>query len=350
MHPMNVEETPFVPVEPAEISAALNRVFAEMRRSGRTYTRSANRTMLVLSSGRQSGSGLDGLLRTFAQVHPSRFFVLIQGSAEQRLKTEIATIGISLSKAEVSCSEVIRISSAPKDSKVVAEIVRSQLLSGMPIELAVFDSEVPAEVIQRFAAVADLALYDSAFLEDKPQVLSGLVELAQPSIDTQWLTLAPWRDEVRRVFDRPSLAQVLPHLTVISIESFSPDPGVVPTCSALLAGWIGSRLGLTSVRRTAQERAMLGSDGRSVSVRFSRTGAALDAIVNRVAMHFGDLGEVCFVRDGGEILTKVGIAPEYLSQRPIEDEEREAVLRRYFLIGESTANYPSAMRLGLTLR
>lgn len=347
---MKVKETSYVSVEPHEISGGLSKIFTDLRKDGREYARSANRNMLVLSSGRESGACLDALLHTFSEVHPSRFFVLIQGSEEQRLKVEISIIGVAISKTEESCSEVIRISAAPKDARIVAEIVRSQILSGMAIELALFDPGVPREVIERFASVADVALYDSTAIEGMSEVLGQIVELAQPSIDTQWLVLAPWRDEIRRVFDRPNSAQALPHLTAIHIESLSPDPSVVPPCSALLAGWIGSRLGFTRVVRSEGRRKLVDTDGRSVTVSFSRKAAALDSLVSRITLAFGDYGEVQFERDGAMIRTVVGIAPEYRSERPIEDEARDAVLRRYFQIGESTTNYPSAMRCGLQLR
>jgi hypothetical protein len=347
---MKAEETPYVSVEPSEISATMARIFSNLRKAGREYTRSANRNMLVLSSGRDPGVGMGGLLTTFAEVHPSRFFVLVQGSEEQRLKVEIAVIGISFSKSDVSCSEVIRISSAPKHSKIVAEIVRSQLLSGLPIELAVFDTGVPREVVERFSAVADTALYDSSVFDGAPDLLGNLVELAQSSVDTQWLVLAPWRDEIRRVFDRQDYRRALPHLSSLSIDSLCPDPIAVPPCAALLAGWIGSRVGHTEVRRDGGERSLRDAEGRELRVSFARRAAALDSVVSRIGIGFGDHGEVVVERDSGVLRTVVAISPGYRSERPLEDESRDAVLRRYFLIGESTANYPSAMRLGLKLR
>lgn len=345
-----MERAAYIAVEPEGLSRALVDLFADLAQRGKGYIRSANRNLLVLCPSMSVLEAVENCVTTMSEVHPSRFFVLIHDEQTQRIQVELGVRIVPVTKSNFSCSEVIRIKAARKHSAAVAEIVRSKLLSGMPIELTVFESGVAPEMLERFAAVADDAIFDSSIFEDQPEAIFRLAELNQPSVDLQWLRLSPWRDEIRRVFDRRSSAAVLSSLSEIVIETQDNSDGRVPNCALMLAGWIGSRLGLTLAGTKGVDRVLSDSAGRSVVVKFRSSGSSKESRLTRVSMSFRENGEVILNRDGDLVRIEVTIPPAYRTKRPIDDEDRDAVLRRYFLIGESTKNYPEAVRLGLTLR
>ena len=345
-----MERAEYTAVEPEGLTKALANLFADLAQRGKGYIRSANRNLLVLCPSVAALDAVERCVTTMSEVHPSRFFILIHDEQATKIQVELGVRIVPLTKSNFSCSEVIRISAARKDSGAVAEIVRSKLLSGMPIELTVFESGVALDILERFAAVADDAIFDSSIFENQPDAISRLAELNQPSVDLQWLRLAPWRDEVRRVFDRRSSAAVLSSLSEIVVESESPNPNWVPNCALMLAGWIGSRLGLALSGAKGADRILIGPAGRNVVVKFSSSGVSVEGRVTRVILNFKDSGDVILARDRDLVRIEVSISPAYRTKRPIDDESRDAVLRRYFLIGESTKNYPEAVRFGLTLR
>jgi hypothetical protein len=212
----------------------------------------------------------------------------------------------------------------------------------------------------------------------RTSLLEKLFPGARSVVDLQWVALGAWRDQIRLMFDQP-MAQGLPvGLKRVVLEcdrSFEQSPKAeMPMCTLLLAGWISTRLGLqlTGYRAgvfdftsplgsvvtveikvadtppvapvvSTDEAPVVRSPGGLPMSRFLATSSAPEPRMAR--MRFDGIG-----RGGKSVSVEIQRANQVLearlkgehsmvSTRPLEDEGGEARLHRYFLIGESTANY-----------
>jgi glucose-6-phosphate dehydrogenase assembly protein OpcA len=72
----------------------------------------------------------------------------------------------------------------------------------------------------------------------------GLIESERPGVaDLAWTRLAPWQELCSRMFDPPRLRPLAQRVTRVCLVQASPDGGPLGSESALLLGWLASRLG-----------------------------------------------------------------------------------------------------------
>lgn len=344
----------YTPTSAAKITKALGDVFASMETDQQRYNRAANTNLLVAVSSVDLLPGIEVTIDAISVVHPSRFFVVYIDDSLSEVTTSISARCHGLSRSEHVCSEVVRIG-APRDKLwLIPSIVRGNLMVGTPAELFIADGAVPRELLDRLAPLADLVMFDSRDLSDRVDLVAAIARASGNLLDLDWIELGPWREEIKTAFSKPMVCDHLAQLTEVVVTAGADSRGALPFGAFLLGGWIVQRLGLMHViGRRGEVRAHLpGNRDREVTVRLQTVlgdAAEIESVVFRFAMNEGRSGEVR-LRRGRELETTVECGRSMHWSRPLERESREGLIRRYFLIGESTANYNASLRGALHLR
>lgn len=224
---------------------------------------------------------------------------------------------------------------------------------GTATELYIADGAVSRDLLDSLAPLADLIMFDSRDVSARQDFISEIARLSSNVLDLDWIELGPWREEIRTAFSKPIVVECRDDLSEVVITASGGRPGIPPFSALLLGGWVLHRLGLTRVMgRHGSIRAQSGGhDERSVGIRFESVGPGeprIDAVTFRFARKDGWAGEVRVCRGNG-LETIIECGRSMRSQRPWERETREGLIRRFFLIGESTANYNASLRGALHL-
>ncbi len=172
----------------------------------------------------------------------------------------------------------------------IPSILEALLAPEVPIVLVWLGRLHPHDaVFAQIAERADRVLIDSEFTS--VQSLVGLAGFAKahpeiPVSDLAWTRLEPWQELLARFFDQP---EHLPYASFIERVTIAQacDPGsVVGSEAALLVGWLGTRLGITSYRAGGAIRYER-PDGREVTfevVSVPRPEGVAPATVAEVAL------------------------------------------------------------------
>jgi len=122
-------------------------------------------------------------------------------------------------------------------------------------------------VFAQIAERADRVVIDSEFTSVQSLVgLAGFAK-AHPEIavsDLAWTRLEPWQELLARFFDQPEHRPFASFIERVTISQASDAGSVVGSEAALLVGWLGTRLGVTSYRAGGAIR-YVRPDGREVS-------------------------------------------------------------------------------------
>jgi hypothetical protein len=257
------------------------------------------------------------------------------------------------------------------------------LVSGTPTELFLFDGRVESELLDVLLPLVDDIVLDSAMWEDRVFLLERMLSSARHVVDLQWIGLGPWRELLRGAFALPEargLAHGISRVTIVTeasggVMSAVPErrsapegsiPKGVTIAGLLFHGWIASRLHLsTTVVRDEEE-------GNGLHLMSSMpTGASVSSSVLSIrespvasprwladsetngpglrSLRIEGIGRggrhtsIEIQRRGMVLEAKIRGNSDVVLTRPIENEQGIDYLRRFFLIGESVANYPAAM-------
>jgi glucose-6-phosphate dehydrogenase assembly protein OpcA len=342
----------YTPTAPAAISSALNSVFASMTRQERpTHRRSANSNFIAVAGSPGALEGLDTLIDMLCLARPSRFFVTYLDEAGPRLSTEISARCHLLSKSENICSEVIRLGASKRGFAAVPGVIRANLLTGMSTEIFLQDPNVPGELVQTLLPLADQLIFDSSLFENRLDMLRAVERIPQGIVDLQWIGLAPWRDEIKNIFARQALSENLGGIARVEIAAELAPRSERPLCALLMGAWLMERLGLTARRRSGKGVMCTAADGREVEVAILSKAAGASRLA---AVDFGFAGagqgqRVRLDRTEKGLDIAIHCGERLHLWRPIDDESGTARLERYFLIGESFANYRAEFRGALAL-
>lgn len=344
----------YTPTSVGGITKTLNEVFASMQDGQQEFNRSANTNVMVAVSSREILGEMEPTIDALALVHPSRFFVVYVDDSLSDLTVELSARCHGLSKSQHVCSEVVRIGAPREKLWLVPSLVRGQFLTGTPTELLLYDAGVSRELLDRLAPLADVVFLDSEELAPQKDMLAEAARLSSNIVDVQWIALAPWRDEIKSAFSKPAVRELAPCITAVAIKAIGGTRETPPFGALLLGGWIVQRLGLTQVMGPhGGLRARYPAGGnREIGIQFESAPGATAAVAEvafAVRTPEGRVGSVRFAARNG-IETIVDVGRPFRSSRPVEEEDRAALLRRYFLIGESTTNYNASLREALHLR
>jgi glucose-6-phosphate dehydrogenase assembly protein OpcA len=345
----------YIPTSPAKITAALSDVFTDLRSNDQEFSRSANTNVIIAVSSRALLGDVETAIDGLSLVHPSRFFVVFCDDTLEDIATEISARCHGLSKSAHVCSEVVRIGAPAAKLPMVPSIVRGHFMTGTATELYLFDRGVSRELLDRLVPLADAIVFDSSDFSERVDIVAEAARWCSSLVDVQWIGLGPWREEIKTAFASPVVRELLSGLSEISIRAAGGTREPPPFVALLLAGWIVERLGLTHViGRHGTLRGHLPLAGnREVRIVFDSRPAGearLEEVRFQATLANGSAGSVRLVHGAGGLETIVEASRSFRSLRPLEDESRDALLRRFFLIGESTTNYNAALRAALHIR
>ncbi len=375
----------------SRISESLSRLFSDLQEGSSVYTRAASTNVLIPVGSSSAVSDVERLIEDVARLHPSRFLIYGVNNALSAVAAEVSARCHFTSKGEGTshhvCSELVRMGAPGSQVQALAEAIRANLVSGTPSELLLFDSQVEGELIEVAASMVDSIIFDSSMWARRLAVIEGVLREVKLAVDLQWIALGAWRDQVRAGFDfaqARGLASGLQRFTIVSDGlkdsaaqpkgSASEDRGIPAHCSMaglLLCGWIAARLQLSleSVKRLSLSGSaeaegwavhfqspsgatvicelISSAENLGVEPRFLAEATSVEPKVRSVRFEGtarGGKGSSFEInRRGLTLEARVeGINSVELS-RPIEDETGDGRLRRFFLIGESVANYSAAM-------
>jgi len=345
----------FKRVSAEHISRGLEELFASIDKKDCDISRSTNSNFLILTSASEDKEVIEDLLSTFSMTHPGRFFIISGDSQKEGIESEVSLRCQTLSRSSYICSEVIRISSSVASLSAVPSIVRAHMMSGVPTEVFLRRPEVNIELFQQFISFCDLLIIDSEEFENDFLMMERLTRLDVPVLDLQWIGLSAWREQIKSIFERPFLEGCLSGISRIAAAGNSSlNPGY-PAAVLLMAGWlIGSlRLEVESYGESGYE--CVSTTGNIVQLRLD-SQIKKGSLSSLLALEMFFSGKVSgrhdlkILLERKEVLdTTIEFQDVHKLSRPLDEESLTARIKKYFLIGESTTNYQSALQNALEL-
>jgi glucose-6-phosphate dehydrogenase assembly protein OpcA len=332
----------------AQISKGLKELFAGVQtETGVKTTLTANSNLILLLSATDLFSEMDDLINSLVLIHPCRFFVVAVDDSLEEMYAEIAARCHGLSEHTQVCSEVVRLSCPSKRLQALPELIRANLVPGTPTELLLCDSAVNQTLLQIISTLADRIFLDSSGMEGNFESLLSTAKLSPRIVDLSWVALSIWREQIKTAFDNETARSYLSGLRSIKIESIVPEhlnrDGHVPMAALLMAGWLVSRLGLEphGYADCVFQNIYKGSQVVALELQ-SSSGSPVPSLTGVTMVLDGPAGkETCQIelKRGQQLETSVKMQHNLRVSRPFEDETQLGILRRYFQIGDFSANY-----------
>ena len=337
----------------SKISSALDAAFSSLDRPGEQTLRSASANCIVLVPSPQLLPSSEKAVEVLSQIRPGRFFVLICDDTATSITAQVATRCHVISKSERSCSDVVRLTSSPEQWTAVPSIVRANLVTGVVTELYLMESIAQRPfMLEGLSSVTDLIVVDSAMFDENLSQIQSLRTVTNSIVDLEWIAGAPWRDQLRNIFERPLVAARLPALESVAVTCASGRGEQAPAVGLLFCGWLLSRLHLDPVAIGSSGYECRGS-GMVKHINFDLRivpGAGPRSAIQEVLFTFSEPQGGTIKLSRAELLeTVVNLGQHYRLTRPLEEESAISRVQRYFLIGESFKNYTESLRSGLLL-
>jgi|GEM_PF-2889851 len=354
-------------VKPTNIAASLDSLFSDLERGEVKHRRCGGGNVLQVVTSEERLRQSEDLIEALCSVRPSRFFRVLIAPNQREIGIKLSARCHALSGGEQSCSEIVELSLAASRFSLVPNIIRANLIGAAPTALLLTDPEISREWLVLVAAMSEEVLYDSTILEGRTDLLVELARTPTNLIDLQWIRMGPWREQIRRLADRPEVLESLPHLVEIEIRTTSSQsPMKYGSAALVLAGWIVERLGLQA-RAIQGDRVVCTPKSRpaisiarplsEVSLRFSAGVMRDPPIVAGVSLRTESGVELVVERraEGGHAVLESMIQHRSAGRsqtafrvtRAIEVDDSAVVLERYYGIGESTTNYAVALKAAL---
>jgi glucose-6-phosphate dehydrogenase assembly protein OpcA len=217
----------------------------------------------------------------------------------------------------------------------------------VPTELFINQPLAGAEALETLLPLSDYVLLDSKEFEDSLDTLNRISRAKLKYFDFQWIRLAPWRDQIRQVFDRAQVGERLNELRSIEVHSSASRNVSIDFGGMLIAAWLAERLGAEPVAYGSFGYECVRGTGEIVRIGVMVDERHSESRLGRIEFRF-DGGTVRLMRNEGlECVVELGHS--YRFARPFEDEELQSIIKRYYLIGESISNYDGALRSALDM-
>lgn len=333
----------YIETSVTKIGQVVGKLYDSLGKAESRRTRPAQSSFVMVAESRTDFDRVDGLIATFAKIHPSRFFVLYVDDALLDLKAEVSGTSHLTAGKEKVFSEVIRLGAPKSKLRALPNVVRANMHPGMTSELFVHSSAVDFDAIDLVAAFVDQVILDSSEFESSLDQLARFRSLCTNMLDLQWVNLGVWRDQLKGTFQRPAIRKLLPSVTEIAVEASSPRRDCQAACALLISGWILHAMGLEPVAVGSQGYDCRGPDGASLRLSIAMDHDSKESRLNRLVLS-APKGAVT-LRRGALLETEVSDGSNFKESRPFDDESLEGLIRRYYLIGESTYNYEPALEM-----
>ncbi|MDQ1393114.1 MAG: hypothetical protein QOF30_2091 [Acidimicrobiaceae bacterium] len=214
---------------------------AQLRRSvARTASRTWVMTLVAIAVSDDEAYQATQVLRALGAHHPARLLVVqpqpeaVVGAAG--IDASVTIYGTEVDGHPLTFDEV-SLWVKGEAARHLDSIVEPFTLSDLPV-VVWYPASLPA-VSEPLLAKASSVLVDTREAHD----VAGLIALAgrRAVVDLSWMRLRPWREMVAALFDPPEFR---PYARQITSASIAGKGGP----RRLLAGWLGSRLGLSKER------------------------------------------------------------------------------------------------------
>lgn len=332
-----------------DISARLAEIFSTMESEDSGLIKSANQNLIILCADSDSKERMDSLIDAFAGVHPSRFFAL---RGDTKISVDISARCHPIGGGSGVCSELIRISYPNEWIARLPSIIRANLIPGKLTELYVSDPTTMPALLQTIAPLAERIYFDSQDFTKGLRTIEDIRRQSNVLVDFEWMRLSAWRDQIKDIFERPTLNREIPKLTAVQIQYEAGNSERVSTGAYLLAGWVVRRLGgePKSYGKNGYEclRGSLAPFYLTLDVKKNSGSDTLRRVIG-ISMTFGTSGSIKIERKAA-LETTVTYGGGMHISKPVDDESELGIIRRYFLVGESTANFDSSLLAALELR
>ncbi len=342
---------PFTRVSIPDIGKALSVLFESPDGQG-SFTRASSTNVIVSGVLPNELERALELVELLAPLHPARFFVPIVHSSVTEVRAEVAAVCVRVSGGTAVCSEIVLLFIPEHSRHSMPSIVRANMLPGLSSEVFVLGWEPSSELLIR---QADQVFFDSQMFtsSDLLQLLGLVASCRIPSVDFNWVRLGVWREEIKRLFDATTTSEALTRLSRVEVQSSGYVSGHLDVTGFLLSGWIVGRLGLEPEAFGRSGWECIGRNRRSVSVQLVSGADAPRPGISAVQFFFKDAsGNECplaSVRRGEALESHREVGERSVLRRPIEKDDLQSVLDRFFLVGVSTFNYESSLRVGLDM-
>jgi glucose-6-phosphate dehydrogenase assembly protein OpcA len=211
-----------------------------------------------------------------------------------------------------------------------------------------------------FYPIADLIIIDSELCWDDLSAMEELQVRSNMLVDLQWIGLSPWREQLKSVFDRPAVKNSLKQGRGAALFDIQIKCGASEIAEPLLlAGWILTRLKLEPTGFGVGVFECIAQDGGIARLKISRTAEKKSAIpgVQSLTIFLRESSADIqpddlriSIRRTGELLeTEIHAGDIHKMSASLESQDLVEKLRRFFLIGESTANYPATLKAAIDL-
>jgi glucose-6-phosphate dehydrogenase assembly protein OpcA len=340
----------FTPVDVGQIGKALSGFFGT-HDGKEAFTRAAASNVIVAGVTLASLDRALELVEMLSVAHPARFFVPVVDREIAKIQAAVSTACVRVSGQSSVCSEIVKLLVPETQHIAMPSIVRANSLPGLANEVIVIGWEPSTE---RLVRECDLAMFDSQELPESVLLeLFGVLNRNHvPTLDFNWVRLGMWREEMKRIFDRPSFEGHAAQLSSIVIKSAPGSSDAAFDAGAyLLAGWFADRLRVEPVAIGRLGWECRGRYRSPISIRVERVkrDTAVGVVSAELWEANGASGErriVSCERNGVLASTVEGVGSENVTmRRTVERDDLRSVIDRYFLVGESTFNYEAAQRL-----
>jgi glucose-6-phosphate dehydrogenase assembly protein OpcA len=234
-----------------DLAALRGDLAALWRQEGHGIARACHATLVVSVSLAET---YEALLDDLVRARPSRVILLEPGPSLAAEEIQAWASGSCFRRPggdALICSETIHLTVGVGAEMRIASAVRSLTVGGLPLEVLVLDGSPLALVwLERLGEEVDRVLFQSAGLE-AGECLALWERCRRHSErprfqDLTWAKLEGWRWAVASRFEGEQAAR----LRSLRRVTLSLEGAAHGSAEALLfAGWLGSRLGWTKVRR-----------------------------------------------------------------------------------------------------
>ena len=313
-----------------DLSSELTKAMRGMEQDGDRYVKSGAVNTIFVVRGDYDREKTEDLINTFTLAHPNRAFLVVIDEEQQELKAEFSARCHKVSQNEHVCSEVIRLSAKEKNLTALKSVIRANLLTGMNTELVLFNGKNFLQEYENFAELSEQLIFTSADFADKFQDLSELLSSRLNLVDLEWIKLGTWRDQIKEIFDLPLARESLHELKAVNII-YSGSA----SSAKLLSGWIFDRL-----RNAYNEPQRL--------LYQITEGGDKDGLCS-LTLSFQNSEDYIQINHADLLESEISLGVKIRTTRVIEDLSDNELLKRFFLVGESTCNYRSSLAGALKL-
>ena len=338
------------PVEIGQIGKELKKLWEG---DGGAATRASMINFAVYCEGAEAGERNNEFIGEFTSDHACRALLIVAEprAPETKIRAWInAHCHLSRTGAKQTCCEQISFVAEGKASKLIPNIVFSNLDSDLPLVLW-WQAEFPVRMDGQLFDWVDRLIFDSLKWDRPVKQLGRLLDWLKSSqsklamCDLNWTRSLRLRQALAQMFDHPENRKILDEITAVTI-SHAPD---FRSTALLLVGWFAAQLKLELLTYEA-DSVVLGTDSHR-EIAFDLVSAGTRSIgCCKISSPHGTV-EVARPGDGDFFSVKVELADgrTYHHMLPGGSNRSTSLLKEEFALGGRHRVYIKALAVAKEL-